>query len=413
MSQGRSIAGALATLAAGVAGVAAVLAQTPTEPAKISDGVVKLGLILDMTGPYAELTGVGSATSAKMAVEDFGGSVLGAPIEVVVADHQSNTDRAATIARRWFGTDHVDAIMDVSGSSEALIVQRIGGARDKIVMLSAPGASRLTNEACTATSVHYVYDTEAQAHALAPPIVAHGGKSWFFITVDNAFGYDLENQTAALVAASGGSVLGHTRHPLEAPDFSSYVSQAQQSRANVIGLANGGTDTANTLKQAARLGMVPGPQTFAGLALRINAIDGIGLAAAQGMMLAEAFYWDRDDATRTWSRRFLARIGKMPNSLQAGVYSATMHYLQAVAAAGTDATGPVMEAMRAAPINDFFAHDGHIRPDGLMVHDMYLWQVKPPAESQYPWDYYRLATAIPADKAFQPLSESRCPLLKQ
>jgi len=293
-----------------------------------------------------------------------------------------------------------------------MIVQAIGGTRDKIVMLSAPGAARLTGEACTATAVHYVFDTAAQAHALAPPIVERGGKSWFFVTVDNAFGYDLEDGTAEVVKESGGTVLGHARHPLEAPDYSSYIAQARQSRAKVIGLANGGGDTLNSLKEAVRLGMVPGPQVFAGLSLRINGVDRLGLTAAQGMVLTEAFYWDRDDAARAWSRRFFARVGKMPNSLQAGVYSATTHYLQAIAAAGTDATGPVMQAMRAAPIDDFFAHDGHIRPDGLMVHDMYLWQVKAPADSHYPWDYYRLVTTIPGDKAFLPLAQSRCPLLK-
>jgi branched-chain amino acid transport system substrate-binding protein len=399
--------------AAALSGIAGALAQPAPHAEAVSDGVVRIGLILDLTGPYAELTGVGSATAAKMAVEDFGGKVLGAPIEVVVADHQTSPDRAADIARTWFSQDRVDAIMDVSGSSPALIVQAIAGTRDKIVMLSAPGALRLTNEACTATAVHYTFDTYAQAHALAPPLVARGGTSWFFVTVDNSFGYDLENETAAVVKASGGRVLGHARHPLEANDFSSYVVRAQQSRAKVIGLANAGTDMVNTLREAQRRDMIPGAQTFAGLALRINHVDRLGLAATQGMVLTEAFYWDRDDATRTWARRFFARVGKMPNSLQAGVYSATMHYLQAVAAAGTDATRPVMQAMRAAPINDFFVHGGKIRADGVMVHDMYLWQVKSPAESHYPWDYLKLLATIPGDKAFQPLAESRCPLVKR
>jgi branched-chain amino acid transport system substrate-binding protein len=413
MSQRRGISCALLALAASWLVAATALAQPVPSPGAISDGEVKLGLILDMTGTYAELTGVGSATAAKMAVEDFGGKVLGAPVEVVVADHKDSVDRAAEIARSWLGDQHVDAIMDVSGSSEALIVQAIASTRNKIVMLSAPGAARLTNEACTATSVHYTYDTYAHASALGRAMVARGGNSWFFITVDNAFGYDLENETVAVIKASGGRVLGHARHPLDADDFSSYLSQAQSSHAKVIGLANGGADLSNTLKQAARLNMVPGPQTFASLALRINGVNNIGLVAAQGMMLSESFYWDQDDASRAWSRRFFARIGKMPNSLQAGVYSATMHYLQAVASAGTDATQAVMQAMRAAPIDDFFAHGGHIRPDGLMVHDMYLFQVKTPAEAQYPWDYFRLAATIPRDQAFPPLSQSKCPLLKQ
>ena len=378
-------------------------AQSAPNPSKTSDGVVKLGLILDMSGPYSESTGRGSATAAQMAVEDFGGSVLGAPIQVVVADHQSSSDRAADIAREWFDHQHVDAIMDVSGSSEALIVQAIGGTRDKIVILNGPGANRLTEEGCTATSVHYTNDTYAVAHTLGRAIVAGGGDSWFFVTADYSYGYDLEDETSAVVKANGGKVLGHARPPLAAADLSSYLLQAQQSRAKVIGLANAGGDTTNAIKQAAALHIIPGPQSFAALSLRINGVDNLGLASAQGLMLTESFYWDTDDATRAWSRRFFDRIGKMPNALQAGVYSSTTHYLQAVAKAGTDATDPVMAAMRAAPIDDFFAHNGQIRADGLMVHDMPLFRVKTPAESYYPWDYYLRVTTIPGAQAFEPL----------
>jgi branched-chain amino acid transport system substrate-binding protein len=388
-------------------------AQSPPASSTVSDGVVKLGLILDMSGPYSETTGRGSATAAQMAVEDFGGTVLGAPIQVVVADHQNSPDRAAEIAREWFDHQHLDAIMDVSGSSEALIVQAIGGTRDKIVILNGPGANRLTEEGCTATSVHYTNDTYAIAHTLGRAIVANGGDTWFFITVDASYGYDLEDETATVVKANGGKVLGHARHPLEAADLSSYLLQAQQSHAQVIGLADAGGDTTNAIRQAAVLHIIPGPQSFAALSLRINGVDNLGLASAQGLMLTESFYWDTDDATRAWSHRFFDRIGKMPNALQAGVYSSTTHYLQAVAKAGTDATDPVMQAMRAAPINDFFAHDGHIRADGLMVHDMPLFRVKTPAESRYPWDYYQRVTTIPGSEAFQPLSESACPLLKK
>ena len=237
--------------------------------------------------------------------------------------------------------------------------------------------------------------------------------TWFFVTVDYSFGYDLENETAAVVKANGGKVLGRARHPLDAPDLSSYLLQAQQSRAKVIGLANGGGDTANAIKDAAALKMVPGPQLIAGLSLRINGVNNLGLPATQGMMLTEPFYWDQDDPSRAWSKRFFARTGKMPNALQAGVYSSTTHYLQAIASAGTDATEPVMKTMRAAPVNDFFAHNGHIRADGVMVHDMYLYRVKAPAESKYPWDYYRLVTTIPGNGAFQPPTESKCPLVKQ
>ncbi|MGA8402295.1 MAG: ABC transporter substrate-binding protein [Stellaceae bacterium] len=388
-------------------------AQSPAGGAgAISDGVVKIGLILDMSGPYAELTGKGSEAAAKMAVEDFGGKVRGAPIQVVVADHHDNADTAAAIARDWFGNQHVDAIMEVAGSSEALIVQAIGGTRDKIVILNAPGANRLSQEGCTATSVHYTNDTYAIAHTLGKAIVANGGKSWFFITVDYSYGYDLEDETATVVKASGGTVLGHARHPLGASDFSSYLLQAQQSGANVVGLADGGSDTTNAVKKAAELKMIPGPQTFVGLSMRINQVHDLGLATTQGMMLSESFYWDQSDAARAWSKRFFDRVGAMPNALQAGTYSSTMHYLQAVAKIGTDATDPVMKAMRDAPINDFFAHNGVIRGDGLMVHDMYLFRVKKPDESHYPWDYLQLVTTIPGDQAFEPLKQSKCPLVQ-
>ncbi len=413
MKQRRLFAAGIAALIAAASFAWSAAAQPAPDPSKISDGVVKIGLILDMSGPYSELTGKGSAAAAEMAVEDFGGKVLGAPIQVITADHQNSADHAAAIARDWFGDQHVDAIMDVSGSSEGLIVQAIGGTRDKIVVLNAPGATRLTNEACTATSVHYTNDTYSTAHSLGRALVAGGSDTWFFVTVDYSFGYDLENETASVVKANGGKVLGHTRHPLDAPDLSAYMLQAQQSHAKVIGLANGGGDTANAIKEAAALKMIPGPQTIAALSLRVNGVNNLGLAATQGMMLTESFYWDQDDPSRAWSKRFFARVGKMPNALQAGVYSSTMHYLQAIASAGTDATDPVMQAMRAAPIHDFFAHDGHIRADGTMIHDMYLYRVKTPAESRYPWDYYRLITTIPGSGAFQPLAESKCPLVNK
>jgi branched-chain amino acid transport system substrate-binding protein len=407
----RQLWGAIAGLAAAFFAGAATAQSTP--PGAVSDGVVKIGLILDMSGPYSVLTGKGSAAAAEMAVEDFGGKVLGAPIEVVTADHHSSADQAAAIARDWYGDQHVDAIVDVSGSSEALIVQAIAGTRDKIVILNAPGANRLTEEGCTATSVHYTNDTYAIAHSLGRALIAGGNDSWFFVTVDYSYGYDLENETTAVVKANGGTVLGRARHPLDAPDFSAYLLQARQSRAKVIGLANGGADTSNAIKRAAALGMIPGPQLFAGLSLRINQINDLGLNTAQGMMLAETFYWDTDDATRAWSKRFFDRVGQMPNSLQAGVYSSTIHYLQAVAKAGTDASDPVMQAMRAAPIDDFFVHDGHIRADGLMVHAMQLFRVKTPAESKYAWDYYQPVTTIPGDQAFEPLNRSKCPLVNK
>jgi branched-chain amino acid transport system substrate-binding protein len=383
------------------------------QAAEISDGVVKIGLILDLSGPYSDNTGEGSATAAKMAVADFGGKVLGAPIELIVSDHKNSADRAAAIARDWFDAKHVDAIMDVSGSSEALIVQRLADTRGKIVSLSAPGAERLTNESCTATAVHYVFDTYSIAHTVGTALVERGARTWFFITVDYSFGYDLENDTAEIVRDKGGEVLGHARHPLNTADFSSYLARAQQSQAKVVALANGGADMANAIKQAAQRGMIPGPQTFASLSLRLTGVHALGLETTQGMVLSESFYWDLDEASRAWSKRFFAAMGKMPNSLQAGVYSSVTHYLKAVQSSGTDATDPVMNAMRAAPIDDFFTHNGHIRADGLMVHDTHLFQVKPPAESKYPWDYFKLVATVPGDTAFAPLSRSKCPLVKQ
>jgi branched-chain amino acid transport system substrate-binding protein len=401
----------LTAIAAGLLAVGSAAISAPA--AEISDGVVKIGLILDLTGPYSENTGQGSAAAAKMAVADFGGKVLGAPIELLVANHHNGSDRAGAIARDWFDAQHVDAILDVSGSSEALIVQRIADTRHKIVSLSGPGADRLTNEACTATSIHYVFDTYSIAHTVGTALLEAGAKTWFFITVDNNFGYDLERNTVDVVTEKGGQVLGRARHPLNTADFSSYLARAQQSQAKVIGLADAGSDMANLITQAKKLGMIPGPQTFAAMSLRITGVNGLGLETAQGLVLGESFYWDQDDASRVWSKRFFDIIGKMPNSLQAGVYSSVTHYLKAVQSAGTDATDPVMTAMRAAPIDDFFTHGGQIRADGLMVHDMHLYQVKTPAESKYPWDYYKLVATIPADQAFPPLSKSKCPLVKQ
>ena len=393
---------------------AGVVAGAEAQPAAgISDGVVKIGLILDMSGPYSDVTGAGSAGAAQMAVEDFGGKVLGAPVEVVVADTQSSSGHAADIARGWFEKEHVDAIMDVSGSSEALIVQAIANTRHKIISLSAPGASRLSNEACTPTSIHYVFNTRAIANTVGGALVARGDNTWFFITVDYSFGYDLETDTGGVVEAKGGTVLGHARYPLNAHDFASYLARAQQSQAKVIGLANAGDDLADTIRQAARLGMIPGPQLFAGLVLRINGVHALGLQTTQGMMLGESFYWDMNDETRAWSRRFFERLKKMPNSLQAGVYSSTMHYLKAIARAGTDDTDAVLKAMHEMPVDDFFAHNGHIRADGVLVHDTYLFQVKAPGESRYPWDYYRPVARIPGEEAFGPLSQSKCPLVQR
>jgi branched-chain amino acid transport system substrate-binding protein len=380
---------------------------------KISDGVVKIGLIEDMSSIYADITGVGAVTAAKMAVEDFGGKVLGKPIEVVSADHQNKADIASATAREWFDSGHVDALMDVAASATALAAIDVAKDKNKIVMLSGPGAARITNEACTPVSVHYAYDNYALSHGTASAMVKAGYDSWFFITADYAFGHDLEQNTAAVVKASGGQVLGDVRVPINTADFSSALLQAQASKAKAVGLANAGADTTNAIKQAAEFGLVRGGQKLAGLLIFVNDINTLGLQTAQGMLLTNAFYWDRNDESRAWSRRYFQRMNRMPNMVQAGIYSATMHYLAAVAAAGTDDTQAVMEKMRATPINDFFAKDGRIRADGRMVHDMYLYEVKKPDESKEKWDYYKLVATIPADQAFTPLSESKCPLVKK
>ena len=389
------------------------LAGTAWAEDGISNGVVRIGLILDMSGLYADITGQGSVEAARMAVEDFGGKVLGKPVEIVYADHQNKPDIAAAKAREWFDDQQVDAIMDVAASATALAAIEVAKTKNKIVVLNGPGAVRITNEACSPVSVHWAYDTYALAHGTGLATVKAGYDSWFFITADYAFGQDLERDTAEVVKANGGKVLGEVRAPINTADFSSYLLQAQSSKAKVIGLANAGTDTTNAIKQAAEFGIVRGGQRLAGLLVFISDVHALGLKTAQGLVLTEAFYWDMNDETRAFSKRFFQRTQRMPNMSQAGVYSATLHYLKAVQAAGTDATEPVMRIMKVTPVNDVFARNGRIREDGRMVHDMYLFEVKKPEESKAPWDYYRLVATIPADEAFQPLSQSRCPLVKK
>jgi branched-chain amino acid transport system substrate-binding protein len=392
------------------AGCWMAVAPALAQPAASSDPI-RLGLILDMSSVYADVTGPGSETAARMAVEDFGGSVLGRKIEILVADHQNKADIAGSVAAKWFDVDHVSALLDVAASSPALAAMVVAKAHDRIILLSGPGATSITNEACIPTAVHYAYNTYALAHTTGKAILQQGGKSWFFLTADYTFGHQLEADTSAVVKAAGGTVLGEALAPIATSDYSSYLLQAQQSKARVVGFAVAGTDLVNAVKQAAEFGLDQGGQKLTGLLVYINDINGLGLQATRGMLLSSAFYWDRDDATRAFAKRFFERLHKMPNMSQAGVYSSTLHYLQAVKAAGTTDTAPVMRNMRDTPVNDFFAHDGHIRADGLMVHDMYLFQVKTPAESKAPWDYYKLVATTPGDEAFQPLADSRCPLV--
>ncbi len=398
---------------AGLLAATALAAATPAPAQKISDDVVKIGLILDMSSIYADITGKGSADAAQMAIDDFGGKVLGKPIELVYADHQNKADIAASKAREWFENDHVDAILDVAASATALAALEVAKQKNKIMVFNGPGATRLTNEACGPLSVHWTYDTYALAHGTGYAMVKQGYDTWFFITADYAFGQDLERDTTAVVVANGGKVVGGVRAPINTSDFSSFLLQAQASKAKVIALANAGADTTNAIKQASEFGIVKGGQKLAGMLVFITDIHALGLEKAQGMLLTTAFYWDMNDETRKWSARFMAKEGRMPTMAQAGVYSTVAHYLKAVQAAGTDESEAVMKKMRETPVNDFFVKNGKIREDGRMVHDMYLVEVKTPAESKGPWDYYKIKATIPAEEAFQPLSASRCPLVKK
>ncbi|MDF3811871.1 MULTISPECIES: ABC transporter substrate-binding protein [Rhodopseudomonas] len=375
---------------------------------------LKLGAILDMSGLYADITGPGSETAAKMAAEDFGGEVLGRKIEIVVADHLNKADLAASIARDMLDNQGVEAIVDVAASATALAAGEIAKARGKIIMYSGPGSIRLSNEACGPFTVHYAYDTYAQANVAGLAAVKRGLDTWFFLTADYAFGQDLEKDTSNVVVKSGGKVLGTVKHPINTSDFSSFLLQAQSSGAKVIGLANAGGDTINAIKQAAEFGITrKGGQKIVPLLAFVTDIDSVGLQTAQGLLVAGAFYWDLNDDTRAFSKRFVERMKRVPTSAQAGLYSSVMHYLQAVKAAGTTDAAAVMAKMKETPINDFFAKNGHIRADGRMVHDMYLFEVKTPSESKGRGDVYKLLATVSGDDAFQPLAQSRCPLVKK
>ncbi|MBK6975258.1 MAG: ABC transporter substrate-binding protein [Sterolibacteriaceae bacterium] len=397
--------------------VAASLGALPAAPAlaqaRVSDGVVRIGVLTDLSGTYSDLSGQGSVVATKMAVEDFIAADKPAfKIEVLSADHQNKGDIASNKAREWFEKDGVDMVTDLVTTSTALAVMKIAKEKNRIAIVNGAASTRITNEDCNDVSVHYTYDTYALANGTGRAVVKQGGKSWFFITADYAFGHSLEKDTSDVVKAAGGSVLGSVRHPFPGNDFSSFLLNAQSSGAQVIGLANAGNDTINSIKQAAEFGITP-KQTLAGLLMFITDIHSLGLKTAQNMYLTEGFYWDLNEQTRAWSKRFFDRHKRMPTMVQAGQYSSTMHYLKAVKATGSDDTAVVMARMKKTPINDFFATKGQIRDDGRMVHDMYLLQVKKPAESKYPWDYYNVRATIPGNEAFQPLSASRCPLIRK
>jgi branched-chain amino acid transport system substrate-binding protein len=383
------------------------------QTAGISDDVVKIGVLTDMSGQFSHESGEGAVTAIKMAVEDFGGKVLGKPIEVVVADHQNKPDIASALARKWFDVDHVDMIGNLINSSIALTVSGLAKEKNRIAIINGSGSSRLTGDACTPNSVHYAYDTYALARGTGTALAKEGKKSWYFLTADYAFGHALEADTAAVVKAMGGEVVGSTRYPPDSFDQSSFLLQAQSSKAQVVALAGSGNVLVTSIKSAQEFGIQKGGQTLAGLLVWITDVKSLGLQAAQGLVLTNAFYWDRDDETRAWSKRFFERRKVMPHMGDAGDYSSTMHYLQAVQAAGTDEAQAVMAKMREMPINDFFAKNGRIREDGRMVHDMYVYEVKKPSESKGEWDFYKLREVIPGDQAFRPLKDSACPLVKK
>ncbi|WP_020184384.1 ABC transporter substrate-binding protein [Methylopila sp. 73B] len=396
-------------LSAAMAAALLVASALPAA-AQVSDNKVKIGILNDQSGVYADFGGKWSYEAAKMAVEDFGGKVLDMPIEVVTADHQNKPDIASNIARQWYDTGQVDAIMELTTSSVALAVQGLSREKKKIDLVTGAATTELTGKQCSPYGFHWAYDTNALAVGTGGALVKAGGDSWFFLTADYAFGYSLEAQTTKFLTSNGGKVVGSVRHPLSNADFSSFLLQAQSSGAKVIGLANAGLDTANAIKQASEFGIVAGGQRLAALLFTLAEVHGLGLEAAQGLSLTEGFYWDRDDASRAFGKRFFARTKRMPNMIQAGTYSGVTHYLKAIARAGTDDTEKVAEAMRAMPVDDVFAKGGVVAKNGRMIHDMYLMEVKKPEESKGPWDYFKVLATVPGDQAYIKPSESGCPL---
>jgi len=381
--------------------------------AQISDNVVKIGVLTDLSGAYSDLAGKGSVVAAEMAVADFGGKVKGAPIVVVSADHQNKPDVGSAIANRWIDTEQVDAIFDVPTSSVALAIQEITRTKNRVHINSGAGSSLLTGEKCSPTMVHYTYDTYAQARGTGTALTKQGDDSWFFITADYAFGHSLENDTSAAVKDAGGKVLGAVNAPFPNTDFSSFLLQAQASKAKVIGLANAGADTINSIKQAHEFGIDQSGQKLTGLLTFISDVNSLGLETAQGIIITDGWYWDLNDETRAWAKKWSDKMGggRMPTSVHAGVYSAVTQYLKAIDKSGTDEAKKVVDTMKATPISDMFTKSGKIRADGRMVHDMLLVQIKKPSESKYPWDYYKILRTIPGDEAYRPLDKGGCPLV--
>ena len=370
---------------------------------------IKIGVLTDMSSVYAEHGGPGSVEAARMAIDDFGGAALGKPIALISADHRNSLDLGTRIARQWY-SEGVDAIVDVPNSGIALAVQQLSRELKKIVLFSSPASADLTGPKCSPYAVDWTYDTYAMAHGTAKAIVKSGGDSWFFITADYAFGYAMERDAGDVIRSEGGKVLGSVKVPLGTFDFSRYLLQAKTSRAKIIGLAISGRDMINAIKQASEFSIVQDGQRLAGLLVFISDVHSLGLETAQGLLMTSAYYWDQNEKTRAWAERFFSKMKRMPTMVQAGVYGAITHYLKAVQAAGSKDPDAVMAKMREMPIDDFMTHDGKLRIDGRVLRDMYLYEVKKPAESKYPWDYFKLLQTIPADEAFRPLDEGGCPL---
>ena len=398
-------------LTAILAFVAAALFGTAAQAEDIN---VKLGVLNDMSSLYADISGPGSVIAAKMAVEDFNPAAHGMKVEIISADHQNKPDVGSNIARQWFDVDHVDAILDVPTSSVALAVSDVTREKNKVFLISGAASSDLTGPKCSPNSVHWTYDTWMLANGTGKALVKTGGDTWFFLTADYAFGHALEHDTAAVVTANGGKVLGEVNHPLNTQDFSSFLLQAQASKAKIIGLANAGGDTINSIKQGAEFGITAGGQQFAGLLVFVTDVNALGLKTAQGLVLTETWYWDMTDANRAWTKRWQAERqgGKFPSMVVAGVYSATLHYLKAVAALKSAADGKaVVNQMKAMPTDDPLFGKGYIRTDGRKIHPAYLFQVKKPEESKYAGDIYNLRATIPAEEAFRPMKDDNCPMV--
>jgi len=397
---------ARAALAAGL------LAGFAIAPALAQQAPLKIGVLSDFSSVYSDIGGQGNVEATKMAIEDFGGQMFGKPIDMVSADVLNKPDVASTIARKWWETESVDMIIDLPTSATALAVMELSKQYEKIMIVTDAASSDITGKSCSPYTAHWTYDTYSNAHTVGSAIVKNGGDTWFFLTADYVFGHSIERDTGDVVKAAGGKVLGSVKHPLNTADFSSFLLQAQASKAKIIGLANGGGDTINAIKQAGEFGIVAGGQNLAAIVMFISDVHSLGLKLAQGLIITEAYYWDLNDKTRAFGKRFMERMKRMPTMNQAATYSATLHYLKAVQAAGTKDTKTVMAKMRELPVKDAFTDNGTLREDGRMVHSMFLFQVKKPEESKGPWDYYKLLAEVPADQAFRPLKDGGCPLVK-